>query len=54
MGLDYGVDISGSKRFPVLGYIEEKINRWCSIKSGLFLDHLEDYDLLNYAVIRAV
>jgi hypothetical protein len=51
--LDYGVDISGSKRFPVLGYFEEGINPWCPIKGGQFLDHIGDYDLLNYAAIRA-
>jgi hypothetical protein len=50
--LDYGLDISGSKRFPVLDYFEEGFNPSCSIKYGKFFDHIEDYDL-NYAAIRA-
>ena len=52
MGLGYEVDISGSKQFPVLGYFEEGIDPWCSIKRGQFLDRLGDYDLVSYAVIR--
>ena len=47
------MDISGSERFPVLGYFEEGVIPWCSIKGGRFLVQLGCNELLNYALNRA-
>jgi hypothetical protein len=47
------MDLSGSKRCLLLGYFEEGINSWCSVKGGQFLDQLADHELLSCVLIRA-